>query len=92
MVRIDRRSGKRVQGSWPSDDPRAAVIWEAFKPESEPRRTLGSEEVQTAAAAPQPRRRRSSSAPRRSATPAAAPAAAPSPAPAAPVASPGVAN
>jgi penicillin-binding protein 1A len=68
MVRIDRRSGRRVQGAWPTDDPRAAVIWEAFKPESEPRRTLREEEVQTAAV--QPTRRRA--APRRAARPAAA--------------------
>ncbi|WP_310497322.1 penicillin-binding transpeptidase domain-containing protein, partial [Sandarakinorhabdus sp.] len=39
MVRIDRRSGKRVFGEWPTDEPKPAVIWEAFKPESEPRRT-----------------------------------------------------
>ncbi len=39
MVRIDRRSGRRVYGSWPGMDPRSGVIWEAFKPESEPRRT-----------------------------------------------------
>ena len=39
MVRIDRRSGRRVFGEWPSAEPKAAVIWEAFKPESEPRRT-----------------------------------------------------
>ncbi len=58
MVRIDRRSGRRVQGAWPTDDPRAAVIWEAFKPESEPRRTLASDTVQEADAAPQQRRRR----------------------------------
>jgi penicillin-binding protein 1A len=38
MVRIDRRSGRRVFGTWPSDAPKAAVIWEAFKPETEPRR------------------------------------------------------
>ena len=38
MVRIDRASGRPVYGAWPSDDPKAAVIWEAFKPESEPRR------------------------------------------------------
>ncbi|MBO9714405.1 transglycosylase domain-containing protein [Sphingomonas sp.] len=38
MVRVDRASGKPVFGGWPSDDPKAAVIWEAFKPESEPRR------------------------------------------------------
>ena len=40
MVRIDRRSGKRVYGVFPTgSDPKPAVIWEAFKPESEPRRT-----------------------------------------------------
>jgi penicillin-binding protein 1A len=40
MVRIDRRSGKRVFGVWPGpEERRSAVIWEAFKPESEPRRT-----------------------------------------------------
>jgi penicillin-binding protein 1A len=45
MVRIDRRSGKKVFGAWPTDDPKAAVIWEAFKPESEPRRTIRRDEV-----------------------------------------------
>ena len=45
MVRIDRRSGRRVYGAWPTDDPKASVIWEAFKPESEPRRTIRKEEV-----------------------------------------------
>ncbi len=40
MVRIDRRSGRRVYGAWPSDGPKPAVIWEAFKPESEPRRVV----------------------------------------------------
>jgi penicillin-binding protein 1A len=40
MVRIDRRSGRKVFGAWPTgSDPKAAVIWEAFKPESEPKRT-----------------------------------------------------
>ncbi|MHA6723875.1 penicillin-binding protein 1A [Sphingomonas sp. RS2018] len=39
MVRIDRTSGKPVFGTFPTDtDPKAAVIWEAFKPQSEPRR------------------------------------------------------
>ncbi len=39
MVRIDRGSGKPVFGTFPTDtDPKAAVIWEAFKPETEPRR------------------------------------------------------
>lgn len=40
LVRIDRRSGRRVYGTWPGDDPKPAVIWEAFKPESEPRRVV----------------------------------------------------
>jgi len=38
MVRIDRASGKPVYGAWPTDDPKASVIWEAFKPESDMRR------------------------------------------------------
>jgi len=38
MVRIDRQSGSRVFGEWPSDDPMAGVIWEAFRPDTEPRR------------------------------------------------------
>lgn len=45
MVRIDRRSGRRVYGAWPSDDPKSAVIWEAFKPESEPRRSVRKEQL-----------------------------------------------
>ncbi len=54
MVRVERRSGKRVFGAWPTDDPKAAVIWEAFKPESEPRRTgsVGSSGSGRSAAAP----------------------------------------
>ncbi|MFL9839572.1 PBP1A family penicillin-binding protein [Sphingomonas sp. ST-64] len=45
MVRIDRTTGKRVFGAWPGTDPKGAVIWEAFKPESEPRRrTMRDEE------------------------------------------------
>ncbi|MBX3595860.1 transglycosylase domain-containing protein [Sphingomonas sp.] len=49
MVRIDRATGKRVFGAWPSGDPKGAVIWEAFKPESEPRRrAVRDEDVQDA--------------------------------------------
>lgn len=44
MVRIDRRSGRRVFDGWPTDDPRAAVIWEAFKPDTEPRRSGRSDQ------------------------------------------------
>jgi penicillin-binding protein 1A len=40
MVRVDRASGKPVYGAWPGNDPKAGVIWEAFKPESEPRRAI----------------------------------------------------
>jgi penicillin-binding protein 1A len=50
MVRIDRHSGQKVFGAWPSDDPKSPVIWEAFKPESEPRRTVRRDEI----AAPAP--------------------------------------
>lgn len=46
MVRVDRRSGKRVYGAWPTDDPKPAVIWEAFKPETEPRRTIRKDELE----------------------------------------------
>ena len=41
MVRIDRASGRPVYGAWPTSDPKAAVIWEAFKPETEARRAAG---------------------------------------------------
>lgn len=40
LVRIDRASGKPVFGAWPGTDPKAAVIWEVFKPESEARRAM----------------------------------------------------
>jgi penicillin-binding protein 1A len=45
MVRIDRRSGKRVFDGWPTDEPQAAVIWEAFKPDTEPRRKQRQDEI-----------------------------------------------
>jgi penicillin-binding protein 1A len=52
MVRIDRRSGRKVFGAWPNgEDPKAAVIWEAFKPETEPRRSLRRGQVADAAPA-----------------------------------------
>lgn len=38
MVRVDRVSGKRVFGEEPGDEPKAVVIWEAFKPDTEPGR------------------------------------------------------
>jgi penicillin-binding protein 1A len=44
MVRIDRGSGRPVTGAWPSNDPLSPVIWEAFKPAVEPRRTRRTQE------------------------------------------------
>jgi len=42
-VRIDRASGKRVYGVFPTtEDPKSAVIWEAFQPQTEPRRSYRS--------------------------------------------------
>ncbi len=52
MVRIDRRSGKPVFGTWPTDEPLAPVIWEAFKPENEPRRRARREEDEQKKTAP----------------------------------------
>src|SRR3990170_8401972 len=54
MVRIDRASGRRVFGSFPTtEDPKSSVIWEAFQPETEPRRSFrrGGVEDEVAAAA-----------------------------------------
>ncbi|MEQ8743833.1 PBP1A family penicillin-binding protein [Parasphingorhabdus sp.] len=45
MVRVDRRTGKRVFGGWPTDDPKSAVIWDVFKPETEPRRSIRKDEL-----------------------------------------------
>ena len=45
MVRVDRRSGKRVFEGWPTDDPRSAIIWEAFKPDTEPERYTRQDEI-----------------------------------------------
>ncbi|MYL96948.1 penicillin-binding protein [Novosphingobium sp. FGD1] len=44
MVRIDRVTGKRVMGAEPGDEPKAAVIWEAFKPDTEPRQYTAEDE------------------------------------------------
>jgi len=41
MVRIDRATGKKVFGTFPTTvDPKSSVIWEAFQPETEPRRSF----------------------------------------------------
>jgi len=44
MVRIDRVSGRRVMGVEPTNEPKAAVIWEAFKPDTEPRQYSAEDE------------------------------------------------
>ena len=49
MVRIDRITGKRVFGTFPtSEDPKSSVIWEAFQPETEPRRSFRTDDVASA--------------------------------------------
>ncbi len=45
MVKIDRRSGKRVFDGTPSDDPGASIIWEAFKPNTEPPRATRADAI-----------------------------------------------
>jgi penicillin-binding protein 1A len=74
MVRIDRVTGKRVFGVFPTTvDPKSSVIWEAFQPETEPRRAfrrsieLAKGEVDgapTQAAAARPARRTAAAKPR----------------------------
>ena len=52
-ARVDRASGRRVFGTFPTEeDPKSQVIWEAFQPQTEPRRSFrrsqsGDEETQT---------------------------------------------
>jgi len=42
-VRVDRGSGKAVFGVFPTrEDPKSSVIWEAFQPQTEPRRSYNS--------------------------------------------------
>ena len=64
MVRIDRVTGRRVFGAFPMvEDPKSSVIWEAFQPETEPRRSFrrGADLAEappagaSAAATPRPR-------------------------------------
>ena len=41
MVRVDRATGKKVFGTFPTTvDPKSSIIWEAFQPETEPRRSF----------------------------------------------------
>jgi penicillin-binding protein 1A len=45
MVKIDRISGKKVSTGEPGRDPKAAIIWEAFKAETEPERATHHDEL-----------------------------------------------
>jgi penicillin-binding protein 1A len=45
MVRIDRQTGTRVFDQDPTDDPLSSVIWEAFKPDTEPRKPKRQDEI-----------------------------------------------
>jgi penicillin-binding protein 1A len=67
MVRIDRVTGKRVFGAFPTtEDPKSSVIWEAFQPETEPRRSFRrSVELASDADSPDSDARTPASAPRR---------------------------
>ncbi len=74
MVRIERGSGQRVYGAFPGGDG-DAIIWEAFKASSEPRRSIRREEVPQAAAGARPGQTRRAAPTRRTAErPAARPA------------------
>ncbi|WP_423142668.1 penicillin-binding protein 1A [Parablastomonas sp. CN1-191] len=46
MVKIDRVTGKRVFAGEPTDDPKSAIIWEAFKADTEPPRATRQDELQ----------------------------------------------
>ena len=68
-VRVDRGSGRRVFGAFPTEvDPKSQVIWEAFQPQTEPRRSFrqrreGEEDALEAAQQAAAQRRRRSQGP-----------------------------
>lgn len=45
MVKVDRASGKRVFTGEPTDDPKSAIIWEAFKADTEPPRATRQDQL-----------------------------------------------
>lgn len=45
MIRVDRRTGTQVFDGDPTSDPLTSVIWEAFKPDTEPRRKHRQDEI-----------------------------------------------
>jgi penicillin-binding protein 1A len=48
LVKVDRISGKKVFSGTPGDDPKSSLIWEAFKADTEPKRSTRSEELTAA--------------------------------------------
>ena len=46
MVKIDRITGKRVFSGEPGDDPKSSLIWEAFKADTEPKRSTQLDEFE----------------------------------------------
>jgi penicillin-binding protein 1A len=78
-VRVDRATGRRVFGVFPTaDDPKASVIWEAFQPQTEPRRSYRSDSGSAADEQPQPQRAQRRVRPATQSTPAPAATTAPS--------------
>ena len=57
LRRLDELNA-RVEDPTLWDDPKAAVIWEAFKPETEPRRSIRRDQIAAREAAAAPTRRR----------------------------------
>jgi penicillin-binding protein 1A len=85
-VRVERGSGRRVFGTFPTrEDPKSPVIWEAFQPQTEPRRSFRGRDENNSprasaasprqAKAPRPVRRARPAAPARAAQAPARPAA-----------------
>ena len=46
MVKIDRITGKRAFAGMPGDDPKSSLIWEAFKADTEPKRSTQLDEFE----------------------------------------------
>jgi penicillin-binding protein 1A len=46
MVKIDRITGKRAFAGTPGDDPKTSLIWEAFKADTEPKRSTQLDEFE----------------------------------------------
>ena len=75
-VRVDRGTGKKVFGTFPmNEDPKSSVIWEAFQPQTEPRRAYRHSQSREdeEEAAPEARRGSAARPPRTAQAPAPAP-------------------